>query len=212
MLPLVLHLLGRPLATLESLTCNDLMSLTKFLAEVAPAEIKMVLGWILDTRHLLISLPPNKHRAWTNSIETILAKDWVSHQELEELIGRLNHAAFIIPMARHFLGRLCSAQYAAAHGRICLNGNQQLDLDLWKRFLTKAAGGISINLITFCKPNRISQSDACKHGLGGMSVTSGTSFLPVLVLIIRVMSLPGFIVHFVFTRHFCHMHGSFGGA
>jgi len=54
-----------------------------------------------------------------------------------------------------------------------LNGNQRLDLDLWKCFLTKAAGGISMNLLTFRKPNCISRSDACKHGLGGMSATSG---------------------------------------
>jgi len=202
MLPLVLHLLGRPLATSESLTRDDLMSLTKFRAEATPAEIKMVLGWILDTRRLQISLPPNKHRAWTNSIDTTLAKVRVSHKELEELIGRLNHAAFIIPMAHHFLGQLRSAQYAAAHGCICLNSNQRLDLDLWKHFLTKAAGGISMNLLTFRKPNCISQSDACKHGLGGMSVTLGIAWqweLPAELRFRTTLNVLEFMVAYITT-------------
>jgi hypothetical protein len=42
-------------------------------------------------------------------------KDLVTHKEMETLIGRLNHAGFIIPMACHFLGHLWTAMYAASH-------------------------------------------------------------------------------------------------
>jgi len=107
--------------------------------EATRGERKLVLGWLIDTRRLTFELPENKHRAWTAAIWELLAKDTASYKELEELIGRLNHAGFIIPLARHFLGRLRAAQYAADHRRhVRLNQAQRDDLELWIRFLDKA--------------------------------------------------------------------------
>lgn len=41
------------------------------------------------------------------------------------------------------------------------------DLILAKLFLKKTADGISMNLLTFRKPNAVHTVDACEHGLGG---------------------------------------------
>jgi hypothetical protein len=80
-----------------------------------PAEQQTILSWIIDTRRLLIALPDNKFEAWSASIGELLQKDAVTHKEMETIIGCLNHAGFIIPMAHHFLGCLRTAMYAASH-------------------------------------------------------------------------------------------------
>jgi hypothetical protein len=92
---------------------DDVLSISKFLAEATPAEREIILGWILDTWRLQVALPNNKYIAWIHMIDKILQQERVTASEMESLLGRLNHAGFIIPMSRHFLGRLRQAQYAA---------------------------------------------------------------------------------------------------
>ena len=53
--PFVLHLFGRPQNPNDALSQDDLLSLEKFLAEATPSELKVILGWLLDTLCLLIS-------------------------------------------------------------------------------------------------------------------------------------------------------------
>jgi hypothetical protein len=68
-LPFVLHLMGRPTHTKDAITRDDILSISKFLAEATPSEIKTILGWEVDTRRLLLSLPTNKVTAWSESIQ-----------------------------------------------------------------------------------------------------------------------------------------------
>jgi len=84
----------------------------------------------------MIELPSNKHKAWTVMIHAILKSAQAKFKELEELIGCLNHAGFIISLACHFLGRLRMAQYAANHRHnIKMTDDQckdlQCNLPLW---------------------------------------------------------------------------------
>jgi hypothetical protein len=91
------------------------LSLKKLFAEATPTEQQRILSWIIDTHQLLIALPENKFTAWSASIGKLLQKELVTHKEMETIVGHLNHAGFIIPMARHFLGHLQMAMYAASH-------------------------------------------------------------------------------------------------
>ena len=176
-IPFVLHLVGWPIAADESLKCDDILSLSKFLTEAMSAEWKMILGWIVDTCHLQIELPANKHTAWTTAIHSLLTADRVTFKELEKLLGHLNHASFVIPLACHFLGWLRMAMFAAQKWRsVKLKDVQCQDLALWLQFLDKACTGLSLNLMTFCLPSRILWSDASLHGIGGLSVTSGIAW------------------------------------
>ena len=176
-IPFVLHLVGWPIAVDESLKCNDILSLLKFLTEAMPAEWKMILGWIVDTCCLQIELPANKHTAWTATIHSLLTADRVTFKELKKLLGCLNHASFVIPLAHHFLGRLRTAMFAAQKWHsVKLQNAQRQDLALWLRFLDKARARLSLNLLTFCLPSRILRSDASLHGIGGLSVTSGIAW------------------------------------
>jgi hypothetical protein len=74
-IPFVISLLNQPLDKFESVLHDDMLSIKKFLGEAMPAECKVILGWLLDTCHLSIELPEDKHAAWTCSIEHILSQE-----------------------------------------------------------------------------------------------------------------------------------------
>ncbi len=109
-IPLALHIVGRPHDPngRESFPRDDILAIPKFLAEAKPSERKVILGWTVDTRKLSVALPQDKFRAWTGSVDDILRrhKSPIPTKESETLMGRLNHASYVIPYARHFTGRL----------------------------------------------------------------------------------------------------------
>jgi hypothetical protein len=98
----------------------------------------------------------------------------VSYEHLDTLIGRLNHCGFLIPQARHFMGRIRTAKHAASKRRYArLSTGVQLDLGLWLSFLASAGAGIDMNNLTFRHPTHVSRVDASEHGIGGYSLVTG---------------------------------------
>ena len=65
--PLSLHILGREVSTNEPITCNNL-SEEKATAEGGISEIQTVLGWVINTRSLTISLADKMFMEWSNDI------------------------------------------------------------------------------------------------------------------------------------------------
>jgi hypothetical protein len=104
-MPLIIHAFARPLDSSESTPRLDLISLKKFQAEGKMEEVKTVLGWIINTRSLSISLPVDKYSKWSSHIKEISSASTVNSKQLETLLGRLNHVASIQAMLHHFLGR-----------------------------------------------------------------------------------------------------------
>eukprot|EP00957_Ditylum_brightwellii_P169690 12915667-Ditylum_brightwellii.AAC.1 len=75
--------------------------------EGTPSELKIFLGWLLDSRLFLTQLPRYKGNAWIKEITDLLgSRIPFSSNDVESLIGKLNHAGFIIPSSRHFLNRI----------------------------------------------------------------------------------------------------------
>ncbi len=56
-IPFTMHTITRPLDPLDEIPRKEIISLKKFAAEGRPSEVKMVLGWVLNTISLLDSLP-----------------------------------------------------------------------------------------------------------------------------------------------------------
>ena len=167
---LAIHTVGRPVTDDEPLPRDDLASIKKLLAEGTPAEIACVLGWDMDTRQLLLSLPKPKFLAWTNDIDQLLAQGKATRAELDTLVGRLNHVGYIIPAARHFLSSLRDLLHLAKQrSPQPLSDEITADLHLWQRFLRRASQGMNMNLLTYRQPTREYISDACEHGIGGFS-------------------------------------------
>jgi hypothetical protein len=171
---LALEVVGRTSDTSDSSTSiirENLVSLDKLHAEAGLSERKILLGWELDTRSLIIRLTQEKYTTWTSQIHEILSSNGrTSKKVLESLIGRLNHTASIVPTSRHFLSRLYRANSRASkYLPTQLNSNAIKDLELWLDILKTARLGISMNLLTFRPPDTIYWSDACEYGLGGYS-------------------------------------------
>ena len=177
--PLAMHVTSRPHAgDDEPILRRDILSLPKLLAEGAPAEQQIVLGWLLDTRRLLVSLPDDKYSAWCLTIQRIIKEKGCLKEDLDTLEGQLNHAAYVIPLARHFLTRLRAAKNSRMNKKTWINISRLLlaDLVLWLELLRRANIGISMNLIVTRRPNKLCWSDSCPFGLGGFLLRSGRAW------------------------------------
>jgi len=71
-IPLAIHILSRPLDSLDDIPRKEIISLKKFLAKGRPSETKTVLGWVLNTRTLRISLPAEKFQLWSQDIKILV--------------------------------------------------------------------------------------------------------------------------------------------
>jgi hypothetical protein len=65
---LALELVSRAPHVQEAVLLGHLASSTKLLAEGHLGEVKVILGWIVDTRRLLLSLPTDKYEEWSVAI------------------------------------------------------------------------------------------------------------------------------------------------
>jgi hypothetical protein len=176
-IPLAIHSIACPLDPINPMPRKDIIAMKKFLAEGKLEERKIVLGWEIDTRSLIVSLPQDKFIKWNLELEKLLSAKRVNKQQLEISLGRINHLANIMPTIRHFLGRLYHAlARASKHHWTSLTLHEKLDLHLTQKFLHEAASGVSINNIVFRKPSIIYRSDASEFGIGGYNVTTGMAW------------------------------------
>ena len=169
--PLAVHAVSRPHAgDDEPIPRRQLLEPSKLMAEGRPTERLVVLGWLMDTRRMLVSLPKEKFRAWAEDLQRILSAGETTVGELETTIGRLNHAAYLIPLSRHFLNRVRNRipiGRRRKHQALRLGTMELDDLRLWDKLLVVAHEGISMNLLTLRVPTRVGWSDSCPFGLGG---------------------------------------------
>jgi hypothetical protein len=168
--PLAIHVTSRPHAgDKEPVKRREIVSNPKLVAEGGPAEDQIVLGWTLNTRTLLVILPHDKFEAWSNDLRVIIAERRGTFGQLETTVGRLNHAAYIIPLSRHFLHRIRLRLRVRKHKKQALSLTQSEldDFSLWVFFLSQARAGISMNQMTIRRPSKICWSDSCPFGIGG---------------------------------------------
>jgi hypothetical protein len=174
---LAIHAVCRPVADDEPVLRNELTAEKKLIAESLLEEVKTTLGWLLDTRRLLISLTMDKYSSWAAAVWMMLLTEVCRYEAMETLVGRLNHVCFIIPQARHFMSRLRWLLLKSRRGRALQLRPQVLaDLRLWLRFLQMAHKGISLNLVSFRVPTHVFRSDAAEHGMGGFCGLSGKAW------------------------------------
>ena len=96
----------------------------------------MILGWTYNTRSLIISLPNQKYTAWAHDLDQLLLKGTSSHNDLNSIIGRLNHVTYVIPTARHFLSRIRHFKSSLQFRRlVTIPHLVKQDIKLWLDFL-----------------------------------------------------------------------------
>jgi hypothetical protein len=177
--PLAIFVANRPHAgDSDPVPCRENLSGPKLVAEGTPAELQIVLGWERSTRLLLVTLPFDKFVARTSDISDTIKKRTITLRELQSLVGRLNHAAYVIPLSRHFLGRLRQRRHFVRNNRqqVTLNAQEIADLVLWTHFLSQARAGISVNLLMLCQPSQVRIMDSCPFCMGGFTWTERASW------------------------------------
>jgi hypothetical protein len=213
-LPYIIKFFGRPKDPDEPLVRDACLSMTKFLAEATPEETKVVLGWQLDTRRMTIALPPNKANGWSASIDKILTERTAPAKDLEQLVGRLEHASYVIPGSSYFLGDIRAAKDAAVRSktsRCILRETVRQDLHLWKELLQYAKDGMSMDMLTTRHPNHWCRNDACARGIGGYNLRSGRAWqleLPAELLFrasINMLEFLGSYINFALAVHDGHI-------
>jgi hypothetical protein len=158
----------------EPVPRRPLLGPDKLEAEGRSSEIQVILGWEIRTRPFVVALPFDKHRAWREDLDLLITTKRGTQQELESMIGRLNHASHVIPLSRHFLNEVrakCLSVPRKKGQHIRFTDDEKGDLELWRKFLDIAKAGISINLLVFRTPTRIAWSDSCPFGLGGYTLS-----------------------------------------
>ena len=177
---LAVQAMSRPHAgsELEPVPRRPLLGPEKLEAEGRSSERQIVLGWEIQTRAFLVALPFDKHKAWMEDLGRLVLTGQATQQETESMIGRLNHASFLIPLSRHFLNEIrtkCLSVPRRKGQHIRFTEEEVNDLKLWREFLNTAREGISINLLVLRTPTRIAWSDSCPFGLGGYTI-KGTAW------------------------------------
>ena len=90
-------------------------------------------------------------------------------------MGRLNHTAYVLPNARHFLSRIREGLGHSAGSRmnrrsLTISAEAADNLALWEDFLANAHAGIAMNLLVTRTPTKVCWSDACPYGIGGYNL------------------------------------------
>jgi hypothetical protein len=187
--PLAVHILARPFSATDKSRRENMLALSKLAAEGGLREEHHILGWLINTRSLLIKLPPDKHTAWSLEINNVIAKQSIKHGELESLLGRLVNVSSIIPLSNFYLGDLRRhiKRYKSKWLMRKLDESECKILSLWLDFLQKAREGINLNILVHRQPTNVIITDACPRGIGGFSLPSGKAwrmyFSPKLVIV-----------------------------
>jgi hypothetical protein len=133
-IPLAAFVTTRPNAgTDEPILCWESMSVPNLITERTPAEDQIILGWCLDTpRRLVVKLPGDKFISWLSDIAEVLASSKIIFGDFESLVGHLNHAAYVIPLSRHFMNHLRKRILIRAHRKqeLTLSKDELADLEL----------------------------------------------------------------------------------
>ena len=183
-LPLILDCLFRPTSLTETVQRNPILQQAKLMAEGMFEEIKIVLGWLIDTRRLRIFYPKMKARLLVLELEDLLStytkKEDVNAKKLERIIGKLTNISFLIPEGRFFLNRL-RFRHSRCNFANCkkFDDMEGRDIAFWieaTKTLSEGHVGRSFNSILNTLPSILAFSDACEIGLGGFFLIGDNAF------------------------------------
>ena len=184
-IPLILDTIFRPILG-EWVTRMPILNYAKTMAESRLEEIKIILGWLINTRTMRIHLPDDKVNMWVRDLNSLISQAdeeaTITFQELESMIGKLNHTCFIVKEGYFFLNRLryrlkMTKLNRIQHGRF--DAMERLDLLLWKDILLNlraSSFGRSFNSILRTVIEIVTISDASLFGMGGYFIVGNYGF------------------------------------
>jgi hypothetical protein len=169
-IPLAIKVAAWPNDVNKPIPREPMVAQEKLKAEGGLVGTKIILGWHFNFCTLTVTLPKQKHTVWSSKIWTMIATNRTTKKALKSTIGQLDHVGFVIPWVCHFLSCLRTLLSQVCNKRaIIINKNCKNDSVLMLKILDKSKGGIDMNLLGFCFPDRSYYSDSCPAGLGSYS-------------------------------------------
>ena len=103
------------------------------------------LGFELDSREMVIRLPPRKLRELQALIRSWVGRTSCLRKDLESIVGKLAHAARVVKPGKTFMRRMFETLAGArqAHHHIRINSSLRSDIIWWNTFIS-AWNGISM--------------------------------------------------------------------
>lgn len=135
--PLILDAIFRPNTSSELHQCNPILAPTKLEEEGILSERQIVLGWLINTRHLCIFFPHDKDHHLllhlTDLLHVATKRIPVKKKVLESVIGKLNDVSRIVLEGHFFLNRLryCLKVLPRKNGFHFFDDEDAKDLRLW---------------------------------------------------------------------------------
>ena len=171
---LACHIMFRPVIKSDPIKRNNIVNSDKHQAKGLLEETKVILGWRFNFRSFRVFLPSNKLKDWLIDLDAAIEKKRIKTNVFKSIVGRLNHAGYVVPFGKYFLNRLRRRLTKVRQRNYKTTIFEQKEIDdiiLWKKLLFHACiNGIDLNHINFTEPSITCYSDACEYGMGGYIV------------------------------------------
>ena len=150
---LTTHIFIRTIDKAEDISSNDLVSISKLLAEVGLEDQKVLLVWLIDTIRLHLSLPEDKSISWCDRIDNLLETERTNFNDLETLIKYLTLLSIIIPQVKNLISCLWHImEISKNRWDILISDLYTINLWLHQKPLKYVREGINMNLFKDLHP------------------------------------------------------------
>jgi hypothetical protein len=132
-----------------------------------PSLSTTFIGWVFDTREMLVRITPEKKLRCITTMETILKARKVKASQLESLVGVLQYLAAVIPWGKPFLNAMRRLQTSVKNHnhRVRLKARHKKDLAWWIQAIRMFDHAAMWNEASWAHPTEC-QTDASNQGWG----------------------------------------------
>jgi hypothetical protein len=130
-----------------------------------------LLGWIMDTVELTVTVPQDKRDKILAQVELFNGKQKRTKRELLSLIGSLNFVCRFVAAGRPYLARLIKSanKVRCLEHHPTLNSKARADLAWWREFLVSFNGSAAmVDLSCISRDCKVIYTDASDSGFGAL--------------------------------------------
>jgi len=156
--------------TVDTPTRKHVVSQSKLLkGDGAWSTAKILLGWLIDTEHMTISLPAHKAARLRQILAEFGQKTRTSRRQWQKLLGELRHMSTAIRGAKYLFSMLQHVLIDQRKQRIRLHPNIKATLNDWSEMAhSMSTHPVPIAALIPKAPSYVGAVDASGEGCGGI--------------------------------------------
>lgn len=157
------------------------LNLIENVDKATPPAVEMeFLGILLNSESFTMTIPPRKLKSIRQQLHSWLDKQWCTLEELQSIIGNLQHLSCCIRGGRIFINRLLNTLRGATSnnksGRIELSRDFRQDLNFWFHLMASFNGVSIICEIQWLEVDSIFACDASLRAAGAVNTEDNSYF------------------------------------